>query len=272
MRTLFLDVDGVLNCHLLYEEQHRWEKFKPSYWWWKLISKIKWLLNGCKYKSISLGELMDRPDPPFKERVKHFRNQTCQKRLGWLDELCKEMDLKIVISSVWRRFFTLEEWNKVLQEEFGFKNLQVIGITETKRTLRGDEIKDWMDKYGPVDNFVIIDDDSDMREDQMKHFFQTDNYSGITPNTLYKIKRFLTGEDEEINKKFPHVVPDMNRNSKSIAHKLRNVLSPHYSLPEMILLAEEKPELKSIVIEQAKQAQANKEKIDELLNELDKNN
>ena len=29
-------------------------------------------------------------------------------------------------------------------------------------------------------------------EEQQAHFFQTDSYSGLTPNTVYKIKRFLT--------------------------------------------------------------------------------
>jgi hypothetical protein len=41
-------------------------------------------------------------------------------------------------------------------------------------------------------NYVIIDDDSDMLLHQAEHFFLTDNYSGLTPNTCYKIKRYLT--------------------------------------------------------------------------------
>lgn len=47
--------------------------------------------------------------------------------------------------------------------------------------------------------------------------------------------------------------------------KLRNQLSPHYGLPEMILMLDEHPEIKPLLIEQAKQAKQNKDRIDELL-------
>ena len=39
--------------------------------------------------------------------------------------------------------------------------------------------------------FAIIDDDSDMLLNQQFNFFQTDNYSGLTPNICYRIKRFF---------------------------------------------------------------------------------
>ena len=188
-RVIFLDVDGVLNCQLLYEEQHRWDMFKP----WRHLWRIKVLVKNLLGISTTVSLANYKPNPKhkiFKYRLQRFKSQTCQKRLGWLDELCKELDLKIVISSVWRRHFNLEEWSRALME-LGFHNLKVIGITETRHSLRGHEIQDWLDKYG-ADDFVIIDDDSDMLPEQSKHFFQTDSYSGITPNTLYRIKRYLT--------------------------------------------------------------------------------
>ena len=51
--------------------------------------------------------------------------------------------------------------------------------------------------------------------------------------------------------------------------KLRNQLSPHYGLPEMILALDKHPKMKELIIEQAKQAQANKARIDELLVEIE---
>jgi hypothetical protein len=47
--------------------------------------------------------------------------------------------------------------------------------------------------YFDFHKYAIIDDDSDMLLNQRFNFFQTDNYSGLTPNTCYKIKRFFTG-------------------------------------------------------------------------------
>ena len=58
--------------------------------------------------------------------------------------------------------------------------------------------------------------------------------------------------------------------NETLEAKLRNQLSPIYSLADMILLIDEKPEVKKILIEQAKQAVKNKEVIDLLLVEIEK--
>ena len=62
---------------------------------------------------------------------------------------------------------------------------------------RGNEIDIWLknsERYKDTD-YVIFDDDSDMLLWQQKHFFKTDNYSGLTPTTCYKAKRYLDKED-----------------------------------------------------------------------------
>ena len=46
---------------------------------------------------------------------------------------------------------------------------------------------------GQLESRVNYKDDSDMLLNQKEHFFQTDNYSGLTPTICYKIKRFITG-------------------------------------------------------------------------------
>lgn len=53
--------------------------------------------------------------------------------------------------------------------------------------------------------------------------------------------------------------------NETLEAKLRNRLSPLYSLVDMILLMEKKPEIKELLIEQAKQAVVNKEVINLLL-------
>ena len=57
--------------------------------------------------------------------------------------------------------------------------------------------------------------------------------------------------------------------SKDIIKKLKNKLALHYSLADMILQLHEEPELKSLVIEQAKQMQKSKKIINELLKEIE---
>lgn len=197
-RVLFLDVDGVLNCQLLYQERHKRSKLTFNYWYWKIKSKIKWLLNGGKYKATSLlrpvaeQKRIDEKRSRFIYRFNRFKDQTCPMRLQWLNDFCEKMDCKIVVSSVWKNHFNIIEWNAVFIK-MGFENIKVIGVTEGRRTLRGTEIKEWIDKYG-CDDYVIVDDDSDMLPEQMPHFFLTDNYSGLTPTTLYLMTRYFNKE------------------------------------------------------------------------------
>ena len=82
-------------------------------------------------------------------------------------------------------------------------SFRIIGKTEHLGYERGIEISKWLrdnvkpETYGcnycDFHRYAIIDDDSDMLLNQRFNFFQTDNYSGLTPNTCYKIKSFFTG-------------------------------------------------------------------------------
>lgn len=56
---------------------------------------------------------------------------------------------------------------------------------------------------------------------------------------------------------------------ETLEAKLRNQLSPIYGLVDMILLMEKNPEIKELIIEQAKQALDNKDKIDFLLTSIE---
>lgn len=56
---------------------------------------------------------------------------------------------------------------------------------------------------------------------------------------------------------------------ETLEAKLRNQLSPIYGLVDMILLMEKNQEIKELIIEQAKQALDNKDKIDFLLTSIE---
>ncbi len=71
-------------------------------------------------------------------------------------------DLKIVISSSWRHAFPMEDIITML----GDAGKVVIGKTPQVHLSggqRGDEIQSWLDFNPGVENFVILDDDSDMK-------------------------------------------------------------------------------------------------------------
>ncbi len=157
MNIIFLDIDGVLNCQLFYTEQQK---------------------KGETY--------MD--------------NHICKTRIEWLNVLCKEIDAKVVISSTWRMGRTIKELKKIFLEVGAtFDVIDSTPVLRHKGCVRGNEIAQWINdgnsfincEYHLFHSYVIIDDDSDMLLQQRDHFFQTDSYSGLTPNTCYRIKRFF---------------------------------------------------------------------------------
>lgn len=158
MRIIFLDIDGVLNCEIFY------------------------------------SNLMIK-----KGRISAPEDNICPIRVGWLNELCAEIGAKVVISSSWKHS-GLDYCKEVLKKCGA--TFDIIDITPNlgkNYTVRGNEILAWIknnDKllginYYDYYDYVIIDDDSDMLYQQRHNFFQTDNYSGLTPTICYKIGRFF---------------------------------------------------------------------------------
>jgi len=158
---IFLDVDGVLNCQLFYKEQQE---------------------KGTKRTKENWNE-----------------SQIDEKRIQMLNDVCESSNAVVVISASMRKNHSLEELQQI------FKNVgasfKIISKTDITGYERGTEISKWIkeniskEKHGiyyyDYKNYVIIDDDSDMLLNQGQHFFQTDNYSGLTPTTCYKIKNFF---------------------------------------------------------------------------------
>jgi hypothetical protein len=96
-----------------------------------------------------------------------------------LKHIIDETGAKIVISSSWR--FSGLEW---MQKMWRFRNLpgEVIDVTtffaDKKLNLnywdvvRGHEIKVWLDNHTDIENYVILDDDLDMLDEQMNNYVQ----------------------------------------------------------------------------------------------------
>lgn len=172
---IFLDFDGVLNCEIFYQKQH-FEGYKDA------KKELKKLVKSKKI-----------------ERLEYYKSQICPERIVWLNNLCTEMKAKVVISASMRSGKSIED----LQEIFTFcgGTFEIISKTEKLGYERGVEISKWLKDnisidthgvyFGDFKKYVIIDDDSDMLISQQNHFFQTDNYSGLTPTICYKIVNFL---------------------------------------------------------------------------------
>lgn len=141
MKVIFLDIDGVLvNRHF----------------WFKLQAQNK---------------------KPRDEEHTHLFDPVC---ISNLNELVEKTGAKIVISSTWR-YLGIDR----LREIFKRRNMlgDIIGLTTIERfedvssiysgESRGRQIQEYLDTHPEIENYVIIDDDSDMLESQMNNFVHT---------------------------------------------------------------------------------------------------
>lgn len=179
-----------MNSQLLWEKRHRRRWFTFSFYYYWVKRKALFVLNGFKTKAYSLSELASLKRPNFRSRVARFKKQTDPFAWKLLAELVKETNSKVCISSVWRAYFTVPEWNIVFNM-LGIGPDVVIGVTGWRESCRGEEIRIWLSSQEGVTNFAIIDDDNDMLNSQMSHFFLTDGYCGLSPSIVYRIKRLF---------------------------------------------------------------------------------
>ena len=177
---IFLDIDGVFNCQLHYETD-------------QFLNYRKNLKSHPKDKAISIRE-------DDMEWMEYYCSQISEERVKWFNHLCESTNSKVVISSTWRFGKSISFLQKIFDKCGG--TFEIIDKTPNSDCrVRGVEIRKWLEentkKYFDVNyydfhRYVIIDDDSDMLLDQGPHFFQTDSYSGLTPITCDKARKFLT--------------------------------------------------------------------------------
>jgi hypothetical protein len=109
------------------------------------------LINKTAFKLAYENKVREQADPPCVEQ---------------LNRVVAETGAYIVMSSCWRIGRDIMEIRDLL------RGWGVVGTTIDKTphlpTLRGNEIQAWLnryaqhERYGPVESFVILDDDSDM--------------------------------------------------------------------------------------------------------------
>lgn len=156
MRVVFLDVDGVLNS-------------------------IDWWTRNYEARMAARGDMWDR-----------FEQEIDPEAVVRLNRITETTGAKICLSSTWRMHFASAE----KAQEFFWKHdveAPFVGMTPTKHDMRGNQIQAWLDEHPEVEQFVIIDDDSDM-EHLVDHLVLTCNNVGLLDADVEKAINQLNKE------------------------------------------------------------------------------
>ena len=161
MKVIFLDVDGVLNSQddlMIYREKNG--------------------ISGC----ILYDVVEDRP-------------------LKLLKEIVEKTSAKIVVSSSWKIDCIRRDESifggdlfKKLKQRLKDYDMEIYDVTPSLNSCcqRGDEIREWLSK-NQVDNFIILDDDTDMCEyKNTKNFIKTTYKHGLTEDLMNKAIEILS--------------------------------------------------------------------------------
>lgn len=110
--------------------------------------------------------------------------------ISMVREICKLAGAKIVLSSTWRKIRPCQEY----AIEFDLPIIDRTASYSDKGHQRGYEIEDWLEKHPEVTHYAIIDDDSDMLDNQKKNFVHVNGLEGF----LYRHALHL-GDILEVN-------------------------------------------------------------------------
>ena len=110
-----------------------------------------------------------------------------KKLISILHRLVKETKAKLVLSSTWRHD---PDWRNTMKAcGIKYKFLDKTISLWTPNSIRGDEIKEWLDRHPEVKKYAIIDDDSDFYPEQK--LFQTSYKTGLTDKIANDIIKYF---------------------------------------------------------------------------------
>jgi hypothetical protein len=168
MKVIFLDIDGVLNSH------------QSAHFWHNKRDQSKW--ENEMYR--------DWPGT-LKE---YIAMEFCPIALSNLEELIRRIpDAKIVVSSTWRMGETVDTLKKIFQPSKLVSDAIVDKTPVFSDGPRGDEIQHWLNNNPEVTSYVILDDDDDMLDSQMKNFVNTCALHGFQFEDMLSATKILKG-------------------------------------------------------------------------------
>lgn len=151
VKAIFLDIDGVLNNS-------------------KHLTELMNLLGKKQYFSI-INQMHEIP----------FDYRSCK----LLKALIKETGADIILSSTWRMN------NNGIEIIEDYAGIPIKDTTPILDTIRGKEIKQYINEHREITQYVILDDDTDMLKEQMGHFVKVNNKIGFTITEYIQCRNIL---------------------------------------------------------------------------------
>jgi len=128
------------------------------------------------------------------DRTKKDWNKFNPLAVEMIRRLIEEFDASIVISSTWRYGLVKELKNELIKSGL-VKYLHKDWKTpEIYPSHRGEEINLWLDNHSEAIDYVIIDDDENILEEQKNWFIRTDINEGMTEEHYYKVRQIFATE------------------------------------------------------------------------------
>ena len=103
-----------------------------------------------------------------------------------LHGLINKTGAEIILSSTWR---ISSKHIEILEK---FAGIKIKDKTPVSYTARGREIQQYLNAHKEITNYVIIDDDPDMLEEQKSHFVKVDAKKGLTMTEIVECERILS--------------------------------------------------------------------------------
>ena len=125
------------------------------------------------------------------DRTKKDWNKFNPLAVEMIRRLIAEFDASIVISSTWR-YGLVKELRNELNKSGLVKYLHKDWKTpEIYPSHRGEEINLWLDNHPEAIDYVIIDDDENILEEQKNWFIRTDINDGMTEEHYFKVRQIF---------------------------------------------------------------------------------
>jgi hypothetical protein len=120
----------------------------------------------------------------------HWRKKWSKSAVMLYNKICKEFDLRVVITSTWRTNHTIEQLQQIFTEQ-GIE-IPIYDYTpHLGQEDRGLEIRQWLIENVDCIDWVIIDDKTSDIEPHVRNVVKCRSWIGLTKDEYEEIKTLL---------------------------------------------------------------------------------